>query len=232
MTSAALSADSALPAGIAPGDAGSSALNRKETPLADAPLDQGRSANSMPDPATRSFTVLESAKTVATPDGLLVVDYNSAGRAVGVEKTIDERMWASSGDPRFRAWLMALFGLIGLTLAAVGIDGVMAHSVAQRTREIGIRAALGAARAALLRMVLSESLGLAITGAAIGLALTLATAPLIRALLFAVSPSDSLVLIVVTSVLIAAGCSQHGCPHGALPESTPWWLCGRTERVK
>ena len=116
---------------------------------------------------------------------------------------MEERLWASSGEPRFRTALMALFGAMGLILAAIGIYGVMAYSVAQRTREIGIRAALSATRGGLLRMVLGQSLRLAMIGVAIGLALALATGRLIGALLFAVSPTDTLVLAGATGVLMA-----------------------------
>jgi len=114
---------------------------------------------------------------------------------------MEERLWASSGEPRLRTGLMALFGAMGHILAAIGIYGVMAYSVAQRTREIGIRAALGATRGGLLRMVLGQSLRLAMIGVAIGLAL--ATGRLIGALLFAVSPTDTLVLAGATGVLMA-----------------------------
>ena len=102
-----------------------------------------------------------------------------------------------------RTGLMALFGAMGHILAAIGIYGVMAYSVAQRMREIGIRAALGATRGGLLRMVLGQSLRLAMIGVAIGLALALATGRLIGALLFAVSPADTLVLAGATGVLMA-----------------------------
>jgi putative ABC transport system permease protein len=131
---------------------------------------------------------------------LLTIDPNLPLAEV---RTMDERLWASSGEPRFHTWLMALFGAMGLTLAAIGIYGVMAYSVAQRTREIGIRAALGATRGGLLRMVLGQSLRLATIGVVIGLALALATGRLIGALLFAVSPADTFVLAGATCVLMA-----------------------------
>jgi putative ABC transport system permease protein len=115
---------------------------------------------------------------------------------------MDEKLWASSGEPRFRTWLMALFGAMGLTLAAIGIYGVMTYSVAQRTREIGIRAALGATRGDLLRMVFRQSVKLATSGIVIGLALALAAGRLLGALLFAVNPADTLVLAGATGVLM------------------------------
>lgn len=117
-------------------------------------------------------------------------------------RTMEERLWASSGEPRFRTWLMALFGAIGLTLAAIGIYGVLAYTVAQRTREIGIRAALGATRTDLLLMVFGQSAKLAMFGIVIGLALALAAGRLLAALLFAVSPTDTLVLAGATGVLL------------------------------
>jgi len=117
-------------------------------------------------------------------------------------RTMDERLWAAAGQPRFRTWLMSLFGVMGLTLAAIGIHGVLSYSVAQRTREIGIRAALGATRRDLLRMVLGESLTLTIAGAGFGLALALSVGRLLSALLFAVSPTDIAVLIGATGVLV------------------------------
>jgi putative ABC transport system permease protein len=117
-------------------------------------------------------------------------------------RTMEERLWAASGEPRFRTWLMALFGAMGLTLAAIGIYGVMTYSVAQRTREIGIRAALGATRGDLLLMVLGQSVKLATFGIVIGLALALAAGRLLGALLFAVSPADTLVLAGATGVLM------------------------------
>jgi len=97
---------------------------------------------------------------------------------------------------------MALFGAMGLTLAAIGIYGVMAYSVAQRTREIGIRASLGATRRDLLRMVFGQSVKLAMFGIVIGLALALAAGRLLGALLFAVSPTDTLVFAGATGVLM------------------------------
>jgi predicted permease len=117
-------------------------------------------------------------------------------------RTMEERLWASSGEPRFRTWLMTLFGAMGLTLAAIGIYGVTAYTVAQRTREIGIRAALGATRTDLLLMVFGQSLKLAICGIVMGLTLALAAGRLLGALLFAVSPADTLVFAGATGVLM------------------------------
>jgi ABC-type antimicrobial peptide transport system permease subunit len=96
---------------------------------------------------------------------------------------------------------MGLFGVIGLVLAAIGIYGVLSCSVAQRTREIGIRAALGATRLELIHMVLRESLTLTAVGTAIGLALSLSASRFLTALLFEVSPTDVGTLVGATTVL-------------------------------
>jgi putative ABC transport system permease protein len=116
-------------------------------------------------------------------------------------QTMNDRLWAAAGQPRFRTWLMGLFGVMGLVLAAIGIYGVLSYSVAQRTHEIGIRAALGATRPELIRMVLRESLSLAATGIAIGLALSLTGGRFLTALLFDVSPTDVATLVVATAAL-------------------------------
>jgi putative ABC transport system permease protein len=118
-------------------------------------------------------------------------------------QTMDERLRTAAGEPRFRTWLMGLFGVMGLVLAAIGIYGVLSYSVAQRTREIAIRAALGATRRELIEMVLRESLTLSTIGAAIGLALSLAVSRFLAALLFAVSPTDVTTLVGATAILVS-----------------------------
>jgi putative ABC transport system permease protein len=102
--------------------------------------------------------------------------------------------------------LLGAFALIALLLAAAGIYGVAAHSVAQRTREIGIRAALGATRARLVRMVLWESGRRVAIGALVGLALTIGIAVGLQRVLYGIEPLDPVVLgsvaVVITAVAI------------------------------
>ena len=107
-------------------------------------------------------------------------------------------MWTA----RLGAMLLAVFGLLAVTLTSVGIYGVMAYSVTQRTREIGIRMALGAEHADVLRMVLRQGLRLTSLGLVIGLVAALATTRLIANLLF-VSPTDVRTFAAI-SVLLAA----------------------------
>jgi len=105
-------------------------------------------------------------------------------------RTMDQLMGESKAPPRFRTILVSLFAIVGLTLASIGIYGVMAYAVAERTHEIGVRLALGADRADVLGMVLGEAMRLAAAGVAIGLAGAAATTQLMRSLLFGVTPSD------------------------------------------
>ncbi|HLQ44253.1 MAG TPA: FtsX-like permease family protein [Planctomycetaceae bacterium] len=118
-------------------------------------------------------------------------------------QTMSDRLRTAAGQPRFRTWLIALFGAVALVLAAIGVYGVLNSSVAQRTREIGIRAALGATRPQLIAMVLRDSLALAGAGAIVGLALSVVTGRLISSMLFEVSPTDVATMAGATAILVS-----------------------------
>jgi putative ABC transport system permease protein len=93
------------------------------------------------------------------------------------------------------------FGLVGLLLAAVGLYGVMAYSVSQRTRELGIRTALGASANDTVRLVLRHALALMALGAVLGAAAGLGATRLLTSLLFGVSPTDPLAFLAVLTIL-------------------------------
>src|SRR5262245_5216607 len=118
-------------------------------------------------------------------------------RAITMAEVLRGNLWT----PRLGAMLLAVFGFLAVTLTTVGVYGVMAYSVTQRTREIGIRMALGAAHADVLRMVLRHGLRLTILGVAIGLAAAFGVTRLIASLLY-VSPTDALTFTAI-SVLLA-----------------------------
>jgi len=103
---------------------------------------------------------------------------------------------------RIASAFFGLFGALGLLLAAVGLAGVLAYAVASRTKEIGIRMALGAGRAAVLRMIIGEGLALTLTGVVIGLALALALTRALASYLYGVSASDPLTYLATTLILI------------------------------
>ena len=116
--------------------------------------------------------------------------------------TMEGLVAASWGDRRFNLALLATFAALALTLAAVGIHGVMSYVVAQRTREIGVRMALGARASDVLRLVLRQGLTLAVAGLAAGLAAALALRRLMASMLFGVQPSDPITLGVVAAVML------------------------------
>jgi putative ABC transport system permease protein len=123
--------------------------------------------------------------------------------------TMDQAVASATADTRFYVMLLAAFAVIAVVLAAVGIYGVMSYAVTRRTHEIGIRMALGAAPAVVLRSIAVEGLTLAGVGGAIGLGLSLLLTRLMRGILYGVESSDlvTLVGVCVTLVLVALGAS-------------------------
>lgn len=122
--------------------------------------------------------------------------------------TLEEVIAASIDEPRFRAWLLGLFALLSLLLASAGLYGVTGYGVARRTRELGVRIALGAQARDVLRLVLKEGMGAALMGCAIGLIVAYGLTRLMQNLLFGVSATDPLTFagatVVVLLVTIAA----------------------------
>lgn len=121
-----------------------------------------------------------------------------------IGEIIDQGLWA----PEMGAALLALFGGLGLVLAAVGVYGVLAYSVTQQTREIGIRMAMGAERSHVLRLVVGQGLKLTAAGLLLGVLVALALTRQLSSLLFGVSAYDpwaygSVVLILVLVALLA-----------------------------
>jgi len=110
---------------------------------------------------------------------------------------------ASVSQQRFRTFLLGLFAAMALILAATGIFGVIAYSVACRTNEIGIRLALGASRSAILRMILRETLLLTLAGLLVGIPCALAASHFVGHLLFGVSANDPVTLAAVAFTLAA-----------------------------
>ncbi len=117
--------------------------------------------------------------------------------------TMEDVRYQSLAAPRFNTILFGVFALLALALGLVGIYGVMAYTVSQRTHEIGIRMALGALPNDVLRMVVGHGMKLAGAGAAIGIAAALGATRVMRALLFETSPTDPLTFIAVVTLLVA-----------------------------
>jgi putative ABC transport system permease protein len=118
-------------------------------------------------------------------------------------KTMAEREAVTVAQPRFQTLLLGLFAALAVALAAIGIYGVIAQSVAQRTHEIGIRMALGAQPASVLKLVLREGLVVGLAGLALGLAATLAAVRLLSGLLYEVPAFDPATFLVASVLLLA-----------------------------
>ena len=117
------------------------------------------------------------------------------------EQTMKDLVSTSLARRRFAMQVVGLFGLLALFLAGIGIYGVMAYSVTQRTREIGIRLALGASAGNILRWLLGQGLRLTLIGVGVGLVGALALTRLLRGLLFGIAPTDVLTYIALTLLL-------------------------------
>jgi len=116
--------------------------------------------------------------------------------------TMEQRVARSVASRRFVMLLLGSFSVLALGMAAVGIYGVMAYLVIQRTQEIGIRMALGAQKRDVLKLVVGKGMALALIGAAIGLVASLFLTRLMRSLLFEVTPTDGLTFVIVSVVLL------------------------------
>jgi ABC-type antimicrobial peptide transport system permease subunit len=117
-------------------------------------------------------------------------------------------MW----DTRLYAQMLGVFSLMALFIAALGIYGVMAYSVGRRTREIGIRMALGAARSDVQRLVFGQATRLTTLGMGIGLAAAFALTRLMAGMLFGVRPHDPPTFVVVTVMLAASAIGAAWLP--------------------
>jgi putative ABC transport system permease protein len=117
-------------------------------------------------------------------------------------RTMDDLRSASVGERRFVLILVGVFGVLALALAGIGVFGVMTLIAAERTAEVGIRLALGATPVQVLRLVLSQAIGRALIGVAIGTAIAILVAPALGAQLFGVGRADPATYIVVATVLV------------------------------
>jgi ABC-type antimicrobial peptide transport system permease subunit len=140
------------------------------------------------DPRSLSRAIQEKLQQVT---GLPVSDVRSMNEVVSL----------STSRQRFNMWLMTVFAVSALLLAAIGVYGLMAYSVEQRTHEIGIRLALGAQAAQVKTMVVLQGMRLALAGILVGVAAAFALARFMAAFLFAIEPRDPLAFVSVPLLL-------------------------------
>ncbi|HEY3886698.1 MAG TPA: FtsX-like permease family protein, partial [Vicinamibacterales bacterium] len=124
-------------------------------------------------------------------------------------ETLDDRLRRSLGEPRFYTVIAATCAGLAIFFVALGLYGVMAYSVSRRTREIGVRVAVGAQPSAILRMILGQGLAVGMSGAAIGAALSFWLTRLLRGLLFEVKPADPLTF--AASIGLVIGVTLLAC---------------------
>jgi len=125
--------------------------------------------------------------------------------ASGETKTLARIQAEAVAAPRFRTGLLSGFAAIALTLAALGVYGVLAHAVASRTHEIAIRRAVGASDGRILTLVLAEGLSVVLVGASVGVLGSLALSRLVSGLLFQVSPADPITIVGAPVLLTLVG---------------------------
>jgi predicted permease len=163
----------------------------------------------------RMFLVVRSAPSDVADAGSVAealrrdIQSIDPGLTLAQIRTMEQELALSVSQPRFDSMLLGLFAGIAMLLAAVGIYGLIAYSVVQRTREIGVRMALGAARADVMRMIVRQSALLAACGIALGLCGALALTRLLRTMLFGVGVTDTLTfamapLAMMLVILLAA----------------------------
>jgi putative ABC transport system permease protein len=116
-------------------------------------------------------------------------------------QTAEEALNSSLAEPRLYAILLGVFAALALSLASVGIYGVMSYTVTERTREIGVRMALGAQAGNVLKLVIGQGMALAVAGVTIGSVAAVALTRLMSGLLFGVSPTDPLTFVVIALLL-------------------------------
>jgi len=168
-------------------------------------------ANQIDDSLARAFFsssswAVRAGAPLAVSEVQRAVAQVDSGEAVADFLSMSQRVAESMAPNRSIASLMTAFAGLALLLAAIGLYGVLSHSVAERTHEMGVRMALGAERRKVLALVLRQGLGVTLLGTGIGIGLALAFTRLLRDLLFGVAPTDPLTFTVAaaTTVCVAS----------------------------
>jgi putative ABC transport system permease protein len=151
-----------------------------------------------------TMVIKPSAESAALPAGIRAqIRGLEPNIPIPAIRTMSEIVSSTVAERRFQMLLTSLFAIVALLLATVGIYGVVSYSVACRTRDIGLRIALGAERRDIMTWVLSHGMRPVVIGLAAGLAGALTVATVLRSLLYGISPGDPVMLIGVTTLLLA-----------------------------
>ena len=134
-----------------------------------------------------------------------VVHKFDAETAIDQVKTLQQALDDSVASPRETMWLLGVFAILALVITAAGLTGVMALAVTQRTREIGIRIALGASRVRILTMMMRQALTLMLLGLVVGIAGAVMLNKVIKSILFATPGVDPFTFAAVACLLVLVG---------------------------
>ena len=176
-------------------------LDQDVKPMIYAPFQQDRSG---------FVRFVSFVARTATPAGVaegMRAEIRRAAPDLPIESTVTmgEAVAASVAQPRFRTLLVVLFATAATLIATCGIYGLMAYTVTQRRREIGVRMALGADRGDVLRFVLTRALRIVVAGVVVGLAGAVGVTRVLQTFLFGVTPTDPIAFTIVTLLLMAVG---------------------------
>jgi putative ABC transport system permease protein len=163
--------------------------------------------NTADPPLTRMNLVVKTAGEPATMSSAIMNEARKLDRLITITRvrTMDDLRATALQSDRFNLWLLGSFALLALLLAALGIYGVMTYTTSQRTRELGIRMALGAQTSDVLKLVAVQGMKLALIGVALGLLASFALTRLMKSLLFGVGPTDPLTFALVPLLLSVVG---------------------------
>jgi predicted permease len=169
-----------------------------------------------------SVLILRTTLPPGTTEAWIRAQVASVDPTVPVEvKTLSERVGKMADRPRFEMLLVGFFASTGLILAVVGLYGVISFFVVQRTQEIGVRMAVGASRADILRLVLASALRLIVPGVLAGLVLAVALSRVLSSLLFNVAPHDPVAFAGVTCLLILVALAASLIPGSSATRVNP-----------
>jgi len=188
------------------GDVRNDSLAREPGPMMYVPFDQ--------EPLWGAEVVVRSGLGVGGVAATIRHEVNQVDKDLPVTdiEAMAGMLDSSVAEPRFRTWLIGLFGVIALVLAAAGIFGVISYSVSRRTHEIGIRITLGASPQSVLRLVLGESARLVLIGLMIGAVAALALGRFLSNLLYGVHATDPVTFLTVAALLAAVALAAAYVP--------------------
>jgi predicted permease len=171
-------------------------MSWKDTPMVFRPVSQ--------DPPSRLYLVIRTPADKMSPAATIQTQIAIFDNTVpvGEVQTMNERLTRTLSYPYLRAIILAAFAGLSLLLAAIGLYAVLSQLIAQRTKEFGVRMALGAQRSELLKLVIREGMVLTFAGLAVGLAIAASVTGLISSLLYGVKPTDPLTLLAVSLLLV------------------------------